>query len=107
VDLKCPSSWASGHLRSSSQHFKQREMTFMDLKQCEQEKFAIADIVCSAQAIDARNDGSLAPPHAIVDVEDVRFDLIADAILRELRHLQHVQDGTGVSTAPLDKRGQD
>ena len=35
-------------------------------------------------------DGSLAPPHAKVDIEDVRFDLIAHPVLWELGHLQHV-----------------
>ena len=40
----------------SSQHFNQREITFMDLKEYEQEKFVIADIIRSAQAVDTKDE---------------------------------------------------
>ena len=45
--------------------------------------------------------------HAKVNVEDVRLDLVACSVLWELRHLQHLKNGSGIPIAPLDKGGQD
>jgi hypothetical protein len=45
--------------------------------------------------------------HAIVHVQDVRFDLVTRPVLRDLSHFQHVEDSSGVPIAPLDERRQD
>ena len=50
----------------------------------------------------AEDDDSLTAAHSIVDVEDVRFDLISHPVLGALSHLQHVEDGTRISIAPFD-----
>jgi hypothetical protein len=46
------------------------------------------------------------PAHAVINIKNVRFDLVACAVPRELRHLQHLNDGAGIPIAPLHNRGQ-
>jgi hypothetical protein len=45
----------------------------------------------------------LSAAHAEVNVEDVSFDLVTGSVLRKLSHLQHVNDATWISVAPIDE----
>ena len=49
----------------------------------------------------------LAPPHAVIEIEDVHLDLVSGVVTREMRHLQHVNDAAWISVAPFDQLTQD
>jgi hypothetical protein len=60
----------------------------------------------SAEPINCQRKGGNLPstaPHPIVEVEDMGLNLISRPIFRQLCHLDHVKDATGIAFAALDK----
>ena len=45
----------------------------------------------------------LAASHAVIEIQDVRLDLVSRIVPREMGHLEHVNDAAGISVAPFDQ----
>jgi hypothetical protein len=48
----------------------------------------------------------LTTTHPEVKVQNMRLDLVAHAVSREVGHFEHLQDAAGISLAPFDERVQ-
>jgi len=46
---------------------------------------------------------SIPAPHPVVEIKNVRLDLISGEVTRKVGHLQHVNDAARISVAPFDK----
>jgi hypothetical protein len=45
----------------------------------------------------------VASSHEVIEIKNVRLDLIPGVVTREMRHLQHVNDGARIAIAPSDQ----
>jgi hypothetical protein len=42
-------------------------------------------------------------PHPVIEIQNMRLDLIAGVVVGRLRHLQHVNNAAGIPVGPLDE----
>ena len=84
----------------------EQEPQSMDLKEYEQPPHLLLGAYAHAGiALSLR--GSVPPPHAVIEVQNMCLDLVAHIVTREMRHLEHVYDVAGISVAPVDQLAQD
>jgi hypothetical protein len=50
---------------------------------------------------------SVTPSHAVIEIKDVRFDLVARIIARKMRHFQQLNNAARVAVAPINELMQD